>query len=292
MTRLCMFSHKGPRENLEDAAHGIVVCDDLVGAEYPLLDVCDGVGGNCCGEIASAIARDVIVALMAAFLATARLPMDSESIAPDTVFDAMTRAFASANSAITKHASLNQATRGMATTAVCACVVENVLYVAWSGDSRCYHHSRGTLRRMTTDHTQLQQLLDLGLISAADAAGHPLAHTIDRFLGANDRFQPDTHMARIKSGDVILLSTDGLTDVVSDQQIAGAIMACQEGDFGQLARKLGEEALAAGTQDNVTILACEYQPSTGRELLQQTCTESYLVRFAESMQALTQEVTV
>ena len=109
--------------------------------------------------------------------------------------------------------------KGMSTTLVCALIFNNTLYVAWAGDSRCYLYRRETLRQLTADHSEIQRLIDAGLINSKDAKSHPLAHTIYSYIGIKDGLVVGTGTYPLFTGDVVIICTDGLTDVVLDETI-------------------------------------------------------------------------
>lgn len=100
-----------------------------------------------------------------------------------------------------------------------------------------------------------------GRLDAAEAKSHPAAHTITQYLGKAREFAAETHRCPLDDGDVILLFTDGLSDVLSDERIADIVASYRAGDcsFKEIPHKLVAAALAAQTQDNVTVLCCEYR---------------------------------
>ena len=171
------------------------------------------------------------------------------------------------------------AVRGMATTAVCGIVVRGMLFVAWAGDSRCYLYSDGTLHRLTHDHSIVQELIDSGLLTCQEARHHPLNHTITRYLGQVDGFEPQACICLVKPGDLIVMCSDGLTDVLADSNMVSIIEKYQSNGtcLDDLAVGLVQCALNAGTRDNVTVLCCEYQPSGHRKstATNQTVTDDY-----------------
>ena len=176
----------------------------------------------------------------------------------------------------------------MSTTIVCALIVDDVLYVAWAGDSRCYIYSKNKIRQLTTDHSAVNQLIDEGLLDCKYAKCHPLSHTITRFLGTEDDFAADTTTYKLSHGDVILLCTDGLTDVLEDEDIADSIGKYQSGKilFKQLPHHLVQRALTCGTTDNVTVVCCEYiaDPTKKSKSSSSTLTGAYPAEIAETLQ--------
>jgi protein phosphatase len=209
------------------------------------------------------------------------------------VLDLLEWSFLQANEAILRQASEHPELKGMATTAVCALVVNGVLYVAWLGDSRAFLFSGGRLRQLTQDHSEVQRLVNAGLLEAAQARFHPAAHVIYRYLGSKEGFSPSTQTCRISAGDVILLCTDGMTDVLDDQEIAAHIQSCKAGQypFDDLPRRLARQALEAGTGDNVTVLCCEYSPEPISEprSFGRTLTGAYPAELAKALHHLAKE---
>ncbi len=130
MTRIALHVDQGPRENLEDAASAFrVVSAAPDGGETSVFLVLDGVGGKCCGEVASASAREQLAAALAAFAAVAIDRPDGNRIPPDEILTTLCNALAEANQTILQQAAQNPHMRGMATTAVCAITLAGILYI-------------------------------------------------------------------------------------------------------------------------------------------------------------------
>jgi serine/threonine protein phosphatase PrpC len=282
-------------ENIEDAARVLVIrqmAPTVREAAVPA--VFDGVGGHRYGRVASSIASLHFARLAAAALAV----MDEGStggVAPHRVIDVLVTSLTRAHQAILHRVHQEPRLTGMATTAVAAILLDGLLHVAWAGDSRCYVYSEGGLRRMTRDHRQIEELLERGAINEDEAWLHPAAHTITRCLGQPGPFEPEVRTCRIGPGDVVLLCSDGLTDVVTDTEIADWIAATREGrlTFSDLPQQLANEALLAGTQDNVTVVGCEYKPEPTATITDpnRTLTSAYPLQMARTMQSLCEEIT-
>ena len=281
----------GPRETLEDASRALrlSVCEHLHAA---MLIVCDGVGGNAFGEVASALAVMAIAPVLAGALAALRPGDSNAGMAPDDLVGLLERALHSANHTVIQHATEHTRLAGMSTTAVAGLLIDGLLHVAWTGDSRCYVHGDAGLRQLTRDHSEVRRLIDAGLISPRDARSHPLAHTINRFIGHPEACQPETCTARIQSGDVVLLCTDGLTDVVCDDEIAECIAACQRGQvpLDELPGRLVRQALHAGTPDNVTVLCCQYLSGLAAQYREPTLTGAYPAALVSALPHLLKEI--
>lgn len=129
-------------------------------------------------------------------------------------------------------------------------------------------------------------MIDSGLVNPAEAQSHPLSHVIDRYLGQPKGFVPEIGTYRIIPGNLVLACSDGLTDVLSDGEIAAHIRFYQTGrcTFEELPVRLVEAALAAGTTDNVTVLCYEYDPAAlmAAHPTQVTLTGAYPVALSET----------
>lgn len=287
-TRISFARDQGPRENLEDDFGASQIALSPWKTEIAAFGVYDGVGGNNYGEIASDSAAKTIGSyLTASFAGMGNNNTPAEIFSPDVIHNVLVKAFELANQTILQKILEQPVLKGMATTAVVAIILGEFLYVAWVGDSRCYHYHDGAIRQITTDHSEVQPLIDAGLISCEQAKHHPLAHTINRFLGQRDSFKPDTARHQLSAGDIILLCSDGLTDVVTDAEIASRMHACRNGEitFETLPQMLVQQALDAQTHDNATVLCCEYLPRATPEsqLLGLTMTGAYPVIVAQAL---------
>jgi len=292
ITRIALGTDPGPRDSLEDTAGAFqLAVHGPVRTEVLALLLFDGVGGNAYGEVASALALRQISSDLAATFAATCCQSHPGDLAPDNIMDVLAGGLDAANQAILRQIAEQPELNGMCTTAVCALVVSDMLYVAWAGDSRCYLYSEGGIERLTRDHSEVQKLVDAGLIDDRDARAHPLGHTINQFLGKPKDFAYDTEVRRLAPGDMILITSDGLTDVVPDSQLAQQLGACREGysELPQLPCRLIDQALNAETGDNVTVLCCHYLPET--EPLCRTLTGAYPVAAARAIRDLTKEIT-
>ena len=290
-TIVSFATNQGRRKRLEDA-FGIskIVLPLLYDITATMLTICDGVGGNVGGDVASRAAVDSIASSLAAHFVTSHR---DAVLRPDSVSSFLTESLEQANRDVLHLASGQSGLQGMATAAVCAVIVNDRLHVSWVGDSRCYHYHNGNLEQITVDHSEVQALVDAGLIQSQQAKSHPLSHTINRFLGQAGDFNPDARTCRLWPQDVILLCSDGLTDVLTDARIAHRIRTCQnaEFEFRGLSQRLVDEALAAGTSDNVTVLCCENctQPHMQHLEPDLTWTGSYPLRAADTLHRLCKE---
>ena len=221
-----------------------------------LYAVADGMGGHAAGEVASSTA---ITALAAAFEATDQHTAGS-----------LESAAKAANRAVWEQARTNRAMFGMGTTLVALAVVEredgtNGLTAAHIGDSRLYVYRDGVLKQVTVDHSLVQELVDDGQISEAQAAVHPQRHVLTRALGVEPAIEVDIIELAPRHGDRYLLCSDGLPREVSDDQIAAVLSRFS--NPVEAANELVSVANLRGGNDNITVvvidvLASDNSPDT------------------------------
>ena len=287
-TKIVWARDQGPRENLEDNFGASQITLFPAKTDITIFGAYDGVGGNSGGEIASSLAVRILNAHLAASFAGACDSDEPAAFDSDYVLATLIGALETANHTILQQGAQRPTLRGMATTAVVGVIIDIDLYVAWLGDSRCYRFSDETLEQITTDHSEVQLLVDAGVLKPEQAKDHPLAHVINRFLGQSDSFEPATQVCHLAPEDTILLCTDGLTDVVCDNEIAAHLQACKNGEipFEELPDALVRQALNAQTRDNVTVLCCQYRPEPipGHQSLDLTMTGAYPVALARVLQ--------
>ena len=224
------LSHEGRvRTNNEDAF--------CVRSDEGLFLVADGMGGHENGEWASA-------AIAEAFR-TVALPAD---------FDAASQAVAAAlhRANATIHAEAESRGLQMGSTAVALLVRDGRFAVLWVGDSRAYLRRDGQLFQLSHDHTQVQEMIDRGLLMPEDAEGHPMSHVLARAMGVREHVEVDVIADEVESGDVFLLCSDGLTARVEDAEIAAVL---GDGDADSRVRRLVELTLERGAPDNVTVIS-------------------------------------
>ena len=216
-----------------------------------LLVVADGMGGANAGEVASAIAVETIQ--------NAFVPEKlSEVVGDDHLIQQfMTDTVKTADINILNRSEQDETTRGMGTTIVMAWLLGRRAYVCWCGDSRCYvYRSKGGLIRLSKDHSYVQGLIDRGELHPDMAIEHPLSNVITRCLGnSENRAEPETKIYELRSGDMLLLCTDGLCGLCTDCQIEEVIKDHKE-DINTCRNELISAALNAGGDDNVTVALC------------------------------------
>lgn len=216
--------------------------------EYGVFVVADGMGGHAAGEVASAIASRTIGGEAC-----------RDSVSTDAMADRLTEAFLEAGREIARQAEEDPSRSGMGTTATVLRLLRNGSFVvAHIGDSRAYLLRDGRLRRVTHDHSWVQEQVDRGLITPEQAVGHPQSNIITRALGTDPRPAPDLYVGTTRAGDVFLLATDGLTDMVREEAIQAELH--EAGSIEEAATRLVDAANAAGGVDNITVLLVRVGP--------------------------------
>jgi protein phosphatase len=221
-----------------------------------LLVVADGMGGHAAGEHASALGVSTVEDSMLDGLKWFYQPEGEEG---DLALQQFQAALAQADARIRGEASQHLHFHGMGTTLTLAYSQGDRLLVAHAGDSRCYLFRGGALHRLTQDHTLVAELMRRGALQPEEAANHPMRGLITNVVGGREEgVRVDVHKAALRAGDVVLLCTDGLTDMVPDAQIA-AVLA-QHPDPAASCQRLVALANERGGRDNITVIVTRYQP--------------------------------
>ena len=219
--------------------------------------VSDGVGGHHAGEIAAEIAVETISRAVAA----------SDASHP---IQTLKEAIQAASQEIYNQADSDPKKRGMAATCACAWIIDKQLYISTVGDSRIYLVRGEEIRQISTDHTWIQEALEAGALTPDQARGHPNAHVIRRFLGSQTPAEPDARL-RLKDGesdeqavanqgltlspgDRLVLCSDGLTDLISKEEILDKL---KSKDQSRAIKSLIDLANERGGHDNITMITIQ-----------------------------------
>lgn len=223
-----------------------------LGEEGCTMVVADGMGGLNAGEVASAIAVEHVKQefLDANLKDIIKSEKDIEKF--------MSGIVEKADIAIKKRVKDDPATKGMGTTLIFVWVLGNKAYVSWCGDSRGYVFNPNLgLKRISKDHSFVQELVDAGKLDEELAFDHPNSNIITRCLGDfNDKAHPDFNVITLNKGDHILLCSDGLCGICRDEEIIEIMNRFHE-DIGECKKELIKAALDAGGYDNVTVALME-----------------------------------
>jgi protein phosphatase len=219
------------------------------------LVVADGIGGAAGGAVASRTAIAVLVDLL---LRTPDWIMRLDDPGLQEVLRRFERRFRQVNEAVAERGRAEPMLYGMGTTMTVAGSLGADLFVAHVGDSRAYLFRQGQLHRLTRDHTVAQSLADMGAIRPEEAAAHPLRHVLTDALGTRGaEGVADLRTLKLADGDQLLLCTDGLTEMVPEAAIAGALG--KPGPAADTCTVLVDLALEGGGTDNVTVALARYR---------------------------------
>lgn len=205
------LSHAGHKRNHNEDSIGI-------DAHLGLAVLADGMGGYQGGQIASALAVKVVLENIRARYASASTELESRAGA-DWHQSVLREAFEKANAVIYHLARRKPQWHAMGTTLIAALFHQNQVTIAHVGDSRLYRVRSNELQRITTDHSLLQELVDEGFCVPEDLRRSPSKNLITRAVGIAPSVKPDMKQESVKSKDLYLLCSDGLTDMVEDQEI-------------------------------------------------------------------------
>jgi protein phosphatase len=217
--------------------------------------VADGIGGHRAGEVAAELAVNYISQGVA----------ESNGRKPLKIMES---AIQDASQAIAAHSASKTDQEGMGATCACAWIIEHKLFIAHVGDSRIYLARSGYIRRLTVDHTWVQEAIEKGILDVDDARDHPNVHVIRRYLGSVELPDVDFRLSlddgesdeeaqanqgfELEPGDTLLLCTDGLTDLVWDDEILKTVQS--KPSLKSAAEALVETANQRGGHDNITVV--------------------------------------
>lgn len=226
------------RQQNQDAFYVDVPAEDLA-----LCVVCDGMGGARAGNVASKLAVDTFVEALRE--CSAAQPED----APAALLQ---QAAEQANQAVHLRAATDPDCLGMGTTMVAVLAQGGAAHILNIGDSRCYHVTEEGVARVTRDHSVVEDMVARGEISPEAARTHPRKNLITRALGAEAHIRADAYELTLKAGDFLLLCSDGLSNLVTDQEMLYEIL--HGGAAEDCCRRLLDIALSRGAPDNVTVV--------------------------------------
>lgn len=207
--------------------------------------VCDGMGGHAGGEIASRLAVKTIIEAY-------------QNDPDDDIMEALRRAIEKANETVYKEGlkPANAKLKGMGSTVTCIVQRRDLIYFGQVGDSRCYLIRRGQIQQMTKDHSLVQQLVDEGLLDKSEMENHPDKNVILRSLGVKPTVDVDISYVAAEDGDVYLLCSDGLSGLVSEQEMLNIVQASLNNgnrDLRKVCEQLVDLANRYGGHDNITV---------------------------------------
>jgi PPM family protein phosphatase len=220
--------------------------EDAYVCEPPLFAIADGMGGAQAGEVASRLA--------AAALKESGVETGGEQRIFDLIQEANRRVYA--------RSSTDPRTSGMGTTITVALVENGNVAFGHVGDSRAYLIRDGRMEQVTEDHSLVNELMKSGKLSPEEAEAHPQRSVITRALGTDPDVDADTFTIEARVGDVFLLCSDGLTDMVGEREIQELVERNRE-DINAALKSLVKAANRSGGEDNITVVAFEIAEEQG-----------------------------
>ena len=231
---------KGMHRELNEDCFNIISGNSEVPAVFV---IADGMGGHNSGEIASKAAVDYISDALSGL--PGRLASDNG------IIDEMKKLIAETNSYVYEKSLEMPENNGMGTTMTVAAAVGGIMYIGHIGDSRLYLIRDGNIKLLTTDHSYIEEMVRNGSMTREEAKSHPRKHVITRALGCTAEVEADTYSCSMEAGDTYLLCTDGLTNMLGEDDI----MELASGNSPDTAcEKLVKRANDNGGEDNITVI--------------------------------------
>jgi len=250
------------KNNEDRGDYWLIACPDSPSGRVVVAVVADGIGGQNAGEQAAELAVQTVGEHFRAHPSAARVRESLRVVLEQT------------NSVIYQRSQEQEALRGMGTTSTVTVMADGELHVANVGDSRCYLIRGDTITQLTVDHTWAQEAIEAKVLSVEEARRHPNRNVLKRYLGINptvdvdlrvralgtpsDQYDPQTlseSPVKLEPGDVVLLCSDGLTDLVPDHELLAAVAKYPP---QRAADQLVQMARSRGGHDNITVLVLPY----------------------------------
>ena len=217
-----------------------VYCEENAVGSFPnLFIVADGMGGHNAGDTASRMCVEEVVSQIE----------QSTKVTPIGIFE---QAVTAANEKVFKASLSDKALKGMGTTIVATVVFGDTAYIVNVGDSRLYVY-KNTFRQVTIDHSLVEEMVQSGKLHKEDMRTHPNKNIITRALGTNSEVKADCFEIEVDEGDVLLLCSDGLSNMLEDERIERIIKSNRE-DMSEAGKRLVQEANEAGGKDNISVV--------------------------------------
>ncbi len=214
----------------------------LMANDRGLFVVADGMGGHAAGEIASAMATQLI----------AETYQPARGMSDDELMAQMVAAIRAANTAIYQRTLAEQDKRGMGTTATVLHLLPRRYLIGQVGDSRAYLLRGGVLTQLTKDHSYVQEQVDAGRLTPDEARVHPYANVITRCVGSNGDVVPDLFLGTLEPDDLLVLASDGLTGMLDDDDLRSVLQSTP--DLEVAVDALIADANRRGGLDNITVI--------------------------------------
>ncbi|MFQ7311993.1 MAG: Stp1/IreP family PP2C-type Ser/Thr phosphatase [Sellimonas sp.] len=219
----------------------VFATDQPIGNLPNLLVVADGMGGHRAGDFASKYTVEVLE----------KEVRNSKETHPEAIIGS---AIQTANEKLIQEAESDSRLEGMGTTLVAATIMDRTLYFANVGDSRLYLINK-EIRQLSRDHSMVEEMVRLGGLTEEEAKHHPDKNIITRAIGVKKRVEPDFFEYRLKGGDIILMCSDGLTNMVDDDEIFQIVKSSR--DIVEAVENLVQRANENGGADNIGVILAE-----------------------------------
>ena len=219
----------------------VFATDETIGNLPNLLVVADGMGGHRAGDFASRFTVEVL----------AEEVQNCKETHPETILGNSIQA---ANERLLEEAEKDNRLEGMGTTLVAATIMDHVLYFANVGDSRLYLINK-EIRQLSKDHSMVEEMVRLGGLTEEEAKHHPDKNIITRAIGVKQKVEPDFFEYRLKGGDIILMCSDGLTNMVDDDEIFQIVKSAR--DMVEAVESLIQRANENGGSDNIGVVLAQ-----------------------------------
>ena len=219
----------------------VFATDETIGNLPNLLVVADGMGGHRAGDFASRFTVEVL----------AEEVQNCKETHPETILGNSIQA---ANERLLEEAEKDNRLEGMGTTLVAATILDHVLYFANVGDSRLYLINK-EIRQLSKDHSMVEEMVRLGGLTEEEAKHHPDKNIITRAIGVKQKVEPDFFEYRLKGGDIILMCSDGLTNMVDDDEIFQIVKSAR--DIVEAVESLIQRANENGGSDNIGVVLAQ-----------------------------------
>lgn len=242
--RFAAISDKGIVRDLNEDSYRVIVGQEEVPDTFI---IADGMGGHNSGDVASNMAVEFAKNYI---LNNPKVFSNEES-----VLDGIKVLAEEGNKAIYEKASKSKETLGMGTTFIIAIALNNKLYIGHVGDSRVYLIRNNGIKRLTVDHSYIEELIKNGSITREEAQSHPKKNIITRALGCNESILVDTLSSSIDKNDIFVICTDGLTNMLPEYKIMKIIL--ENDDLNNSCNELVRLANEKGGNDNITVIIME-----------------------------------
>ncbi len=221
-----------------------------------LMIVADGMGGYKAGEVASAIAATTVIYDVTQGLVKIGSARENKKADDSQHSILLKSAIKHANSIIYTAAQKDEQCQGMGTTIVAGLFYDDKITIGHVGDSRVYRFRDGKFQQMTKDHSLIQEVIDKGLYTPEEAAANTPKNLVTRALGISAEADVDIIEEQVKTGDIYVLCSDGLTDMVKDEEIH-LTLSKYSANLAQAADNLVQSANSKGGKDNISVILAQ-----------------------------------